>query len=506
MASFVALLDSKARPLLHRDYRGDVPVSQVLDRFPLLLISHASTATTTAATTATTATGAISADIPANLSAAEIPPVIYHNGLSYSFILHNDIYVLAVCKSDINVFNTLVYLNNLVTVLTTHFKHLNEISIKDNYSIIYELLDEMMDFGIPQVSDDKVLKEYITQQSITFEKLLQNVSNSATSTHRKIKQSKQDRRTQRTSPSTLTSTISWRPQGIAYKKNEAYLDVIESIDMLINSKGQMLTSEIHGNIRLKSYLSGMPVLQLGLNDKFITSGLNSIRGLVDPSEDSDDGATPTNTTSSSSKQPIEVEDVKFHQCVDLEKFESSKVIQFTPPDGVSDLITYRVHSTILKPLFLIDYKFKNHSNTRLEIMVKVRANFKNKVKANKVEIRIPVPADIDSPKFHYQKGKLKYIPAENCIRWKFTKIEGGKEYVMVAELMLTSVVDASSEMEAFRKVPINLQFEMQGFVTSGLQVRYLKIHEPTLMYQSYPYVRYITRSGDHYDIRSSKNA
>lgn len=477
MASVVYLLDSRGRPIIHRDYRGDVPVS-VVDAFPLLLLKNSTSSTEDA--TATT-----------NLSGIDVPPIIYDNGLSYAFVLHNDIFVLAVCKSDVNVFNVLVYLRSLVNVMTTHFKDLNEVSIKDNYSSTYELLDEMMDFGIPQVTDDKVLKEYITQHTFTFEKLIEKVSTSATSSHRKIKQAKQDRRAP---PTTLTNQISWRPEGIMYKRNEAYLDVIESIDMLINSRGQMLTSEIYGNIKLKSYLSGMPELRLGINDKFIQSGLNSIRGLTSDAAD---------TPSTGTKQSIEVEDVKFHQCVDLPKFESSKDIVFTPPDGECDLVTYRVHSDVLKPLFLIDYKFKNHSNTRLEIMVKVKANFKNKVSANKVEIRIPVPQDIDSPKFHYQKGKLKYIPSENCIRWKFHKIEGGKEYVMVSELMLNSIAN-ESELTHFRKIPINVKFEMQGFVTSGLQVRYLKISEPRLNYQSYPYVRYITRSGDHYDIRSSK--
>lgn len=473
MASIVYLLDSKARPLIHRDYRGDIPATLV-DSFPLLLIKNSSSTSNNL-----------------TLSENDCPPVIYHNGYSYSFLIHNDIYLLAISKSDINVFNILVYLNNLVEVLTNHFKELNEISIKDNYSAIYELLDEMMDFGIPQVTDDNILKEYITQKPFTFETLIDKVSNSALSNHKKIKQAKQDRRAP---PSTLTNQISWRPNGIMYKKNEAYLDVIEKIDMLINSRGQILSSEIYGTIKLKSYLSGMPELQLGLNEKFINSGLNSIKGLTDD--------TTTNDTTIK-KSSIEVEDVKFHQCVKLSKFEADKVISFVPPDGTFDLITYRVHSDILKPLFLIDYKFKNHSNTRLEIMVKIKANFKSKISANKVEVLIPVPADIDSPKFHYQKGKLKYLPSENYIRWKFHKIEGGKEYVMVAELMLLSIIN-ENELMNFRKIPINVKFEMQGFVTSGLQVRYLKINEPTMNYTSYPYVRYITQSGDHYDIRSSR--
>ena len=39
------------------------------------------------------------------------------------------------------------------------FKELEEESLRDNFTIVYELLDEMMDFGYPQISEAKVLQE-----------------------------------------------------------------------------------------------------------------------------------------------------------------------------------------------------------------------------------------------------------------------------------------------------------------------------------------------------------
>lgn len=36
-------------------------------------------------------------------------------------------------------------------MFTEYFKELEEESIRDNFVIIYELLDELMDFGYPQV-------------------------------------------------------------------------------------------------------------------------------------------------------------------------------------------------------------------------------------------------------------------------------------------------------------------------------------------------------------------
>ncbi len=44
-------------------------------------------------------------------------------------------------------------------VMEEYFGELEEESIRDNFVITYELLDEVMDFGYPQISDTNVLKE-----------------------------------------------------------------------------------------------------------------------------------------------------------------------------------------------------------------------------------------------------------------------------------------------------------------------------------------------------------
>ena len=49
-----------------------------------------------------------------------------------------------------------------------YFKEVEEESIRDNFVICYELLDELVDFGYPQTTDAKILQEYITQVGVTF--------------------------------------------------------------------------------------------------------------------------------------------------------------------------------------------------------------------------------------------------------------------------------------------------------------------------------------------------
>lgn len=68
----------------------------------------------------------------------------------------------------------------------------------------------MMDFGYPQTTESKILQEYITQESYKLE-------------------------TQARPPMAVTNAVSWRSEGIRYRKNEVFLDVVESVNLLVSS-------------------------------------------------------------------------------------------------------------------------------------------------------------------------------------------------------------------------------------------------------------------------------
>ena len=78
----------------------------------------------------------------------------------YLYIRHNNLYLLALTKRNSNAAEILLFLHKIVEVFTEYFKELEEESIRDNFVIIYELLDEMMDFGYPQTTESKILQEY----------------------------------------------------------------------------------------------------------------------------------------------------------------------------------------------------------------------------------------------------------------------------------------------------------------------------------------------------------
>lgn len=168
------------------------------------------------------------------------------------------------------------------------------------------------------------------------------------STTRYITQESHKLEVQARPPIAVTNAVSWRSEGIRYRKNEVFLDVVESLNLLVSANGNVLRSEILGAIKMKCYLSGMPELRLGLNDKvmFETTG-RATRG-----------------------KAVEMEDVKFHQCVRLSRFENDRTISFIPPDGEFELMSYRLNTTV-KPLIWVECLVESHSGSRMEYMLKV---------------------------------------------------------------------------------------------------------------------------------------
>ncbi|KAK2195721.1 bifunctional Longin-like domain superfamily/Mu homology domain/Clathrin adaptor [Babesia duncani] len=418
------ILDLKGRLIISRTYKVDV-FTNVCDAFYNNVIS---------------------------VDSYNIKPVFHVDGSTFCWILHNGIYLICSASSNFNVCMAFAFLYRFVNILGTYFKHINEDSIKENFVIVYELLDEMLDNGYPQATEIAFLRE-----------LIQNNNNHLSIDHIPP-------------TNTITNPVSWRKQGIKHKKNEIFLDVIESLDIVVSLSGAVLSSEIRGCLKMKSYLSGMPELYLGINDK-VTMDLNP----------------NVNLSTEAGKRAVVMEDIKFHQCVQLSQFESDRTITFIPPDGEFELMTYRLNCHV-KPLFGCTVAVNQKSSTRIDFFTKAISQFKSKSIANNVEFQIPVPSDVNSPVFKASIGVVKYVPDLDAMVWFIKEFQGEKEFTMHASFALPSVSDDTRE--SFSKNPIKVKFEIPYFTVSGVSVRHLRITE-SCGYKALPWVRYITQNGDY---------
>uniref|UniRef100_A0A8B9EGX3 Adaptor related protein complex 2 subunit mu 1 n=1 Tax=Anser cygnoides TaxID=8845 RepID=A0A8B9EGX3_ANSCY len=354
-------------------------------------------------------------------------------------------------QQNVNAAMVFEFLYKMCDVMTAYFGKISEENIKNNFVLIYELLDEILDFGYPQNSETGALKTFITQQG--------------------IKSQTKEEQSQITSQ--VTGQIGWRREGIKYRRNELFLDVLESVNLLMSPQGQVLSAHVSGRVVMKSYLSGMPECKFGMNDKIVIEKQG--KGTADETGKSELG---------SGKQSIAIDDCTFHQCVRLSKFDSERSISFIPPDGEFELMRYRTTKDIILPFRVIPL-VREVGRTKLEVKVVIKSNFKPSLLAQKIEVRIPTPLNTSGVQVICMKGKAKYKASENAIVWKIKRMAGMKESQISAEIELLP----TNDKKKWARPPISMNFEVP-FAPSGLKVRYLKVFEPKLNYSDHDVIKW----------------
>jgi AP-2 complex subunit mu-1 len=289
-----------------------------------------------------------------------------------------------------------------------------------------------------------------------------------------------------------TGAQSWRRGDIKYRKNEAFVDVIEDVNLLMSATGTVLRADVTGQIVMRAYLTGTPECKFGLNDQLLVGSITQNGNNLDsgPIGNADGKRKATRAAAGS----VTLEDCQFHQCVQLSKFDSDRTISFVPPDGEFELMRYRATENVNLP-FKVHAIVKEVGTTKVEYSVAVKANYGSKLFATNVVIRIPTPLNTAKITERTTQGKAKYEPESNCIVWKIARFVGGSEFVLSAEAQLTSMTN----QKAWSRPPLSMNFSLLMFTSSGLLVRYLKVFEKG-NYSSVKWVRYMTRAGS-YEIR-----
>lgn len=230
----------------------------------------------------------------------------------------------------------LEFLHRVFDILEEYFGSIEETTIKDNFSTVYQLLEEMMDYGYPLTTEPNVLKAMIEPPSV-----ISRIATAATG-----KSSISD-----VLPDGTISSMPWRKTGVKYSQNEIYLDIVEEIDATIDRNGQMIFSEVTGVIHANSRLSGVPDLTLQFTD------------------------------------PEVIDDCSFHPCVRYNRYDKDKVVSFVPPDGQFELMRYRVNSTnpVVPPCYCqpqMSFEYANGQG-QISIMVGQKISSTLKYPANK---------------------------------------------------------------------------------------------------------------------------
>lgn len=489
-------------------------------------------------------------------------PFYLSGGISYIYLEGaNNVGLLAVTRRNANAMLTVVFLRYFYSVLRQYLGQkgntLDRDVISDNFVLIYELLDECVDFGVVQLSDFNILKEFIKTEANLCDNEL---SDSDTEDQRKLQEIRSTHNQAIKTDAIDTDAyinslvlrlsslaISWRPKGIFYAKNEIYIDIIETCEFYYDLDVDVIkTNEIHGRCQVRSYLSGMPDCKLSFNEQRISKiGYEEKNDAVD--SDSDDEPDQPSLHPQPPKSIIPIRNVQFHQCIQLDLLYQDNIVKFTPPDDEFTLMTYYVDQQKQKkklPLIMIEPTYRIFRDSkRVQVLCVLTPKFKKRLHCKKLVVRLPINPHLfkvhsDDLKYKAQAGDVSFKIDTSELLWTLDVTGATKDLKMMAEmtlldtsaltpeLVVKALIDpkltvtpepedsAARELDLFYGVDktkvaaavsvtdlqnyshVSVSFHIPLAAYSGLKLTYLSVTEDQLKYTCFPWVRYLTRTNE----------
>ena len=400
-------------------------------------------------------------------------------------ILRDGLSYLAVLPAEVSPLMILEFLHRIADIFVDYFgSPADESAIKDNFSTVYQLLEEMVDYGWPLTTEPNALKAMIRPPSVISK--LSSVVFANTSVSESL-------------PTGTVSNMPWRATGVSYSQNEIYMDIVEEVDAIVDVSGNVISSDVSGSIQCQCHLSGIPDLLLTFKD------------------------------------PALIDDCSFHPCVRYGRFERDQVVSFVPPDGNFELMKYSIgadrRANFSPPL---DCHFqwnvtapdaKSNSSADVEhsarLMVEVRVkslsslitsasrNSSIRMAVEDVAVTIPLPKQVRTATFQVSTGSILYDEAGKVAKWTLGKLADDASMPkaqLTASLKLNppkqnkKVDKDNDDDESIRAPNLSLHWKIPLASVSGLTVSGLSIAGES--YRPYKGVRNVTKSG-LYQVRYS---
>ncbi|WWC69284.1 uncharacterized protein I206_103222 [Kwoniella pini CBS 10737] len=396
----------------------------------------------------------------------ELEPVIWVNtlarggssmsGAALCHIQREGMYFLVPVGQEVNPLFAFSFLDSFLDTLKDYLGDITETSIKDNFDIIYMLIEEMLDEGHPMTMETNMLKEIVLPPTL-MRKLLNvaGVSGLQTPT---------------TQP--FTAPIPWRRPGVRHSTNEIYFDIEESLDAIIDKRGNLLSSAVRGRINCNSRLSGNPDLLLNFAN------------------------------------PKVLDECAFHPCIRYNKWEKNRILSFIPPDGKFILLEYQAVASTSKTQIPLGVKanlvvepnggrFSLTLTSRLssrpleDIVISIylgRGATSVSATAQGDRKPIGIRSDEGVADGHVGGGNWEFDPHTQIMKWNLASLVTSERSPTLTGSF------ASSETQPTPSPSFDVSFNVQHHSFSNLRVDQLKV-TGDVMYKPFKGVRQIARSG-----------
>eukprot|EP00477_Mikrocytos_mackini_P000106 GAHX01000110.1.p1 GENE.GAHX01000110.1~~GAHX01000110.1.p1 ORF type:complete len:422 (+),score=79.51 GAHX01000110.1:829-2094(+) len=399
-------------------------------------------------------TGGLSQSVTSHVetlcSSSNFVPIVQIGEYTFISVKLENIFITCILYGPINTFIPLTFMHRLSRTLYDIFKSGDENSLLDNIFFLYEILDEVIFSGVPQYSS--------AQETLNI------LKNSPTLDYNKLE----------------------RRYSLSFKDtNELFIDHYELIDIILDSDGKVVQSNVRGKLDATSNLAGNPLLKINFKENFVlpSSFTSKVKKLYrkNVNDYTDIGA------------------VRFHESVRLDGYGSESSISLLPPPGSFEFMSYRYNYKI-KPVFYVTAT-SDVKEQSAKLVVSLRSGYKRNVVATKLKVKIPVSSSIKKVAFKEQVGVVTYKATNDLVEWEMFNFEGERDVCLVCDFVLNTAKNKEEEraIEKEFKKSIYVEFEIPSYTVSGFGIKNIFVTERS-GYTASPFLNYSTRNGV-YEIR-----
>lgn len=368
-------------------------------------------------------------------------------------IMVGDVRFLCPVSHSIDPLIPFAFLHKVVAILqeyligSTDPALMTEDVICEHFDIVYELMEEMLDgAGHVLLTEVNALKDIVLPPS-WLDKLIHTVGLSSSAEHART---------------SLASPVPWRRPNSKYAKNEVYLDIVETMDGIVNASGAALSLDVHGTLECSALLSGIPELVVKLS------------------------------------HPTMVEYPAWHKCIQQRDWHENRILRFIPPDGDSRLGEFRIksaatakstlplciHANVMPyeaalgglPFEISAEHTLDHSYDLQDVCVEwllgngvqgIDATTQVQTVANKVSMS----SDIGSiPSLSRSTGTMVFDRKRQLMRWTIPTLMPSTMSVLRGTIL-------SSTTHCRPMYALQVQFMVQGYSFSGLRVTSVQLEK-----------------------------
>ncbi|KAF5220201.1 mu-adaptin 4 [Trypanosoma cruzi] len=398
----------------------------------------------------------------------DCPPFFMEKHVNFCYVKRREL--LFVCTSVVNVSPslTLEILLRIIKVIKDYLGVLSEEAIRRNFTLVYELLDEMIDVGVSQELNTENLRPYIFNEVVRVSSSETPTGSSFLGRLRRGEFLDKTRRGDATANSIL--------QASSDRKNEIFIDILERLNIVFNSAGQVVMSDVDGSIVLKSFLAGSPSLHVCFNEDLVV------------------GRGDANKERYAS---VVLDSVNFHEDADYSGFERERRLSIRPPEGESTLMNYRLGGRGTPPFRLV-HSMELLTTHRAELMLQIRADIPVSTNGIGFSVIVPMPSICTAASVEFGLGATEqtyeYKEEEKCVIWYIGKFLGGTEQLCKIRFSTSSPITAATKRSVG---PISMRFEIPQYSVSGLCIRVLRLEERSSSYNPTRWIRNVTLANSY---------